>query len=167
MPIFNLASPAGAFFIYPPRHSRRRGVKRNFMKNMDNQELSLIKIVPEDRAPDGNLLPEARKKILAVIKRHIRKSGYIDKSEIAKATGISRPTAQKLVDEIIKEWGAENEDDIIAQEQRYASILEDIRDNPETFDQDKVRRIQLQSSIFGKLNALRKIRRGDKNDKTA
>jgi len=122
---------------------------------MTNQELSLIK--SSERAPDGNLLPETRACVIQSIKKHLQKVGYLNISDISGKLGLSRQTTRKLVDEIIDAWREESKNQIMPQLKYYHSVLNDMDENPETFDKDKIELIKLRSAVFGKINSLMKI----------
>lgn len=61
--------------------------------NRQKTKLSLIK--SEERAPDGNLLPEARKRVIQSIQTYLPKVGHLNISEMAQQLGLSRSTTKK------------------------------------------------------------------------
>lgn len=126
---------------------------------MTNMNIPLIKINKDDRAPDSNLKPETRHRLINSIKNYLTQIGYVNISEIAEAIGISRPTARNLVDEIVREWWEDSKDHIVVQEQWYKTVLEDIDSQPETFSKDKIELIKLKSAIFSRINSLHKLHR--------
>lgn len=122
---------------------------------MTKSALSLIK--SSERAPDGNLLPETRAYVIQSIRNHLQKVGYLNISDISSKLGLSRQTTKKLVDEIVGTWREESKNQIMLQMKYYHSVLNDIDENPETFNEDKIEIIKLRSTIFGKINSLMKI----------
>lgn len=124
---------------------------------MRKRNLSLIKIGQNDRTADGNLLPEIRERLMNSIKNYLRRSGYLNVSEIAMATGLSRQTISKLVDGIVREWQADAEEQIVVQEKWHESVLKDIDQNPETFTKEKIVIIKLKSAFLTKINSLHKL----------
>lgn len=124
-------------------------------KNSGNQQISVVKT--EDRTGDGNLLPETRERVLKSIKEHLKRVGYLNISELASIFDLSRQTTRKLVDEVIKNWSEEAEDQIQVQIKWYESTLKDITENPNLFDKDTIALVKLKSMLLGKINALRKL----------
>lgn len=124
-------------------------------KNSGNQQISVVKT--EDRTGDGNLLPETRERVLKSIKEHLKRVGYLNISELASIFNLSRQTTKKLVDEVIKNWSEEAEDQIQVQIKWYESTLKDTTKNPDLFDKDTIALIKLKSMLLGKINALRKL----------
>ena len=116
---------------------------------------SLIKT--DDRANDGNLLPEARERILESIKEHLEYAGRANISEIARLVGLSRQTTKNLINQVVAEWQDDIQDQSLIQAKWVESILDDLDENPETFDEKKIFMIQLKSNLLGKMSALQKL----------
>jgi len=124
-------------------------------KNGENKLISVVKT--EDRAGDGNLLPETKTRVLKSIKNHLKRSGYINISELASMLNLSRQTTKKLVDEVLITWREKADDQIVVQMKWHESIIKDITEHPESFDKDAMALIRLKSVLLGKINALRKL----------
>lgn len=132
-------------------------------ENKENHKLSVIE--NEDRTGDGNLLPEVRKKIIKELQIYLQNAGYINISEIAGMTNLSRQTIKKLVNEIMEVWRVDNENQIIVQKKWYEHILNDINQNPETFGKEERANINLQSKIMDKINSLQKLSQKESTSK--
>ena len=124
-------------------------------ENKENRGFSIIK--NEDRTGDGNLLPEVRKKTIKELKRYLQQMGYVNISEISSMINLSRQTTKKLINEITENWRVDNENQIIVQKKWHEYILDDINQNPGTFDKEKRANINLQSKIMDKINSLQKL----------
>ena len=126
---------------------------------MSKKNNSLINsaIKNKDRTNDGNLLPEARKRILKSIKGYLQDTGRLNISEIASWLNLSRQTVKRLTDEILMEWQNEMQSQILVQAKWLESILKDIDKNPETFGKEKIQVVRLKSMLLGKINVLQKL----------
>lgn len=122
---------------------------------MANPDASLIK--SEDRTADGNLLPEARDRVLEAIRKHLKQTGYVNVSELALKLGLSRPTTKNLVDQILRAWDDEMRNQGIAQFQNTQAIIEDLNENPKTFTKEKIARIKLKLQLLTTNRNLMKI----------
>jgi len=120
----------------------------------EKPQLSLIK--PEERTPDGNLLPDVRERVITSIQTYLRKCGYLNISEIAQKLGLSRQTTKKLTDEILAIWRMEIENQIIVQLKRHREIVRDIDEDPDSFSKEKITLIKLKSTHLNKINTLLK-----------
>jgi len=127
--------------------------------NKTNNKDSLIKSVIKysDRTPDGNIKPEARERVLQIMKDYLENTGRLNISELSSWLGLSRATVKKLTDEILDEWQGEGQNQITVQEKWLQSILKDIDNNPDTFDKDKIAIIRLKSMLLDKTSALQKL----------
>ncbi len=119
--------------------------------NIGKSKLSLIK--PEERMPDGNLLPDVREQVIASIQAYLRKVGYLNISEIAQQLGLSRVTTKKLTDEIIAKWRTEMDNQIIVQ----MEMIRDMGEDPDSFSEDKRALMRLKSAFLSKIDTLMKI----------
>lgn len=124
-------------------------------QNIENWPLSVIK--NEDRTADGNLLPEVRERTINELKKYLQRIGYINISEISSMINLSRQTTKKLVDEILDDWREDEENQIIVQKKWYESVIRDIENKPEMFNEDYINIIKLKSAVLGKINSLQKL----------
>ena len=120
---------------------------------------SLIK--KNDRTNDGNLLPEVRERTLESIKEHLEYAGRANISYIARMFGLSRQTTKNLVNQVVVEWQDDIQDQSIFRAKWMESILDDLDENPETFDEKKVFMTQLKADLLSKMSALQKLALND------
>lgn len=124
-------------------------------KEIQKPKLSLIK--PEERAPDGNLLPGVRERVIQSMQTYLRQVGYLNVSEMAQQLGLSRQSTKKLTDEIIAQWRTEIENQVIVQVKWHLEMIKDMSENPETFSENKRALVRLKSAFLNKINTLMKI----------
>ncbi len=130
---------------------------------MTKKDLSLtISSVKDcDRTGDGNIKAEAKQRILKSIAYHLKNNGRANISEMAVALGLTRQTTKNFVGEILEEWHQEQKESqncqILIQSKWLENIIDDISQNPETYDKGKIAVVNLKSALFGKLNALQKL----------
>jgi len=122
---------------------------------MENKEISIVK--PEDRTGDGNLLPEARERVLNSIRNYLKRTGYLNASDLAAKLHLSRQTTMKLAKEVIEEWRQDEVDQTVVQIQWYKLVLKEINRDSESFSTKKIEIIKLKSMILGKINELRRM----------
>ncbi|MFH1235634.1 MAG: hypothetical protein V1685_01705 [Parcubacteria group bacterium] len=122
---------------------------------MTNVQLSLIK--PEERTPDGNLLPEARARIIHNLKTYLQQTGVLNVSELSLQLGLARQTTRRLVDEVARAWQDELRYQFMAQTKWYQEVFRDTQEHPDAFSKDKIALVKLQSSLLSKVNSLMKV----------
>ncbi len=143
------------WLLNSPNTNNKEVVTEIAAQNTENRSLSVIK--NKDRASDGNLLPEVREKTIKELRKYLQRIGYINISEISSMINLSRQTTKKLVNEILDDWRKDEEDQIIVQKKWYESIIQDIENDPEIFNEDYINIIKLKSAILGKINSLQKL----------
>lgn len=121
----------------------------------EKPQLSLIK--SEERTADGNLLPDARERVIKSIQTYLRKVGYLNISEIAQQLGLSRHTTKKLTDEIVAKWRMEIENQIVVQVKWNREMIRDIDEDSDSFSKKKIALIKLKLALLSKINTLMKI----------
>jgi len=122
-------------------------------KRKQNQAISIIK--PEDRAGDGNLLPETRQKALETIKKIIKHSGHVNISALAAQLGLSRQTTKKLVGEVMAELKEDIIDQSIAFRAWLESVVEDIDSQPGLYG-EPIEEISLKMKMLKQINSIDK-----------
>ncbi|MEN6511778.1 MAG: hypothetical protein ABFD00_08100 [Chloroherpetonaceae bacterium] len=110
-----------------------------------------------ERTGDGNIKPEARERIINVLKNYLSNAGHANICEISLNLGLSRQTVKNLIDEILIDWHQEIQEESIVQSKWMESVLKDIDQNPTSFSKEKIAIVNLKSSLLGKLNALQKL----------
>ncbi len=121
--------------------------------------ISLSNSVVKDceRTGDGNLKPEARERIINVLKEYLSNAGHANICEISLDLGLSRQTVKNLIGEILIDWHQEIQEESLVQSKWMESVLKDIDQNPMSFSKEKIAVVNLKSSLLGKLNALQKL----------
>jgi uncharacterized protein YacL (UPF0231 family) len=122
---------------------------------MQNDEISIVK--PEDRTGDGNLLPEARERALNSVRSYLKRTGYLNVSDLAAKLHLSRQTTMRMAKEVIEEWREDEVDQTMIQIKWYESVLKKINRDPETFSTKEIEIVRLKSMILGKINELRRM----------
>lgn len=134
----------------------------NFATNMEKLLNSPIKITPTERIGDGNLTPEARRKIIESIHQYISRRGSVSISDLSNQLGLSRQTVRILVNEILDKLRDAEETQILAQIQWHKGVVEKLSKTPEAFTKDQIRILQFHSSMLGKITSLQKALRKNK-----
>ncbi|GMX58521.1 MAG: hypothetical protein MCSN_1750 [Candidatus Microsyncoccus archaeolyticus] len=126
---------------------------------MTNKYISLINSAAKisDRTSDGNLIPEARERILKSVKEYLENTGRANISEMSHMLGLSRQTTKNIVDEILDEWKEGIQSQTLIQSKWIESTLKEMDQSSRLFSKEKIAMINLKSSLLTKLNALQKL----------
>mgnify|MGYP000898247461 CR=1 FL=1 len=125
------------------------------MKKIISLNNSIVKVC--ERTGDGNIKPEARERIVNVLKEYLINAGHANISEISLNLGLSRQTVKNIIDEILIDWHQEIQEESLMQSKWMESVLKDIDQNPASFSKEKIAVVNLKASLLGKLNALQKL----------
>jgi len=110
-----------------------------------------------ERTGDGNIKPEARERIINVLKEYLSNAGHANISEISLNLGLSRQTVKNLIDEILIDWHQEIQEGSLVQSKWIESVLKEIDLNPCSFSKQEIAVVNLKASLLSKLNALQKL----------
>lgn len=129
---------------------------------MTIQEISLIKITPDERTKDGNLTQEGKKRALDEIRKYISNYGYMNVSELSGLLGLSRQTTRTLVNEVLDELREEEGPQLLAQIKWHQDVAATLGQDPEAFTEKQIKVLKFQSAMLGKITLLQRLLRRSK-----
>ncbi len=108
----------------------------------------------EDRMPDGNILPEARERIIEALSDKILADGDLSPYRLARRMGVQPSTAKLLIQEAVLRWRTTHENEIAFQKEWIRKKITAVMNAEATDAFDDGLKMRTILALFKELNAL-------------